>query len=554
MERRPVTVLMNPTAGSGTPADEIRDAFRAAGCDATVIELQPGQDPTAAAAERAAPGAVIVAAGGDGTVSAVAAGLVGTEALLGVLATGTLNHFAKDLGVPLALEAGVAAIVAGRVVKTDVGTVNGKVFLNACSMGVYPNIVAIRESRRAQGGRKWSSMAVGIARVLRNYRGVHVRLQDAHGRVARWRTPFLFIGNNEYTIEGLQLGSRARLDEGRLVAYLAPRTHVRDLPLLLAAGAARTGVEVGRVRDFLGARVVGRHALHPGAAGPRRRARRRDAALGVRRASRRAAGAVAGNDCLMRTLVHLSDLHFGRTEPRVIAALARAVDDLPPGCAGRVWRPDPARARGAVRRGARVSAAAAVSADCRARQPRRAALRPGDEVQLAPGGLHPPHHDATSNRCSRTTKWWWSASTARGRSFKRRPGQRRAGGRRSRRDSRRRANRRPRRGHAPPVRPAGRARRRTSLGRSRMAMEALARAGADVFLAGHLHVSHVGHTAAALPHRRPLGAGGAGRHHVHARARRAQHFQRAPALALDHHPRAAHLAIRRRRVPSLAGR
>ncbi len=245
MQRRAVTVLMNPAAGSGTPADRIREVFREAGCDATVIELQPGQDPTATAARHATPGAVVAAAGGDGTVSSVAAGLAGTEALLGVLPIGTLNHFAKDLGVPLELDAAVAAIVSGRVVRTDVGTVNGRVFLNACSIGVYPNIVAIRETLRAQGGRKWSSMALGIARVLRHYRGVHVRLEDANGRVARWRTPFLFIGNNEYTIEGRQLGSRERLDAGQLVAYLAPRTHTRDLPLLLARALIGRAVQSG---------------------------------------------------------------------------------------------------------------------------------------------------------------------------------------------------------------------------------------------------------------------------------------------------------------------
>lgn len=231
-----VTVLMNPNAGSGPARDAILEAFAAARCDAQVIEFAPGQDVSALAASLAQPGAVVVAAGGDGTVSGVAAGVAGTDAVLGVLPVGTLNHFAKDAGVPLALADAVATIVSGRIVRTDVGRVNGRTFLNACSLGVYPNAVAIRENLQAQGWRKWPAMAAALAHVWRDYRGMHVRMEDAHGRVVRRRTPFLFIGNNDYTIDGLQLGGRSRLDAGHLVAYLAPDTHTRELPLLLARG------------------------------------------------------------------------------------------------------------------------------------------------------------------------------------------------------------------------------------------------------------------------------------------------------------------------------
>lgn len=234
----PLTVLMNLTAGSGTTAEALHAAFAAAGRDATVVTLAPDDDPSVVAARYVSPGALVVAAGGDGTVSAIAAAVAGTGAVLGVLPTGTLNHFAKDLGLPLGLDAAVAVIVTGRAVRVDVGSVNGRIFVNACSMGVYPSIVAVRESLRAEGWRKWTAMAVAIARVLRSHRGVHVRIED-QGRATHWRTPFLFIGNNEYTVEGLQLGGRTTLDAGRLVAYMAPLTRARDLPLLLVRALAR---------------------------------------------------------------------------------------------------------------------------------------------------------------------------------------------------------------------------------------------------------------------------------------------------------------------------
>jgi diacylglycerol kinase family enzyme len=84
-------------------------------------------------------------------------------------------------------------------------------------------------------------MAIATARVLRRYRGVRVRIDDG-GRERVWRTPFVFVGNNEYAVDGINLGSRASLDRGRLFVYLAPRVHTRALPfLLLKAMVGRAG-------------------------------------------------------------------------------------------------------------------------------------------------------------------------------------------------------------------------------------------------------------------------------------------------------------------------
>lgn len=256
---------MNLSAGSGTTPEAVEAAFAAAGCECTVIGVGPEDDPTDVAARHAVPSAVVVAAGGDGTVSAVAAALAGTGAVLGVLATGTLNHFAKDLGLPLELDAGVAAIVNGRATALDVGSVNGRVFVNACSLGVYPSVVSIRESLRGEGWHKWTAMAVAIWRVLRSHRGIDVRVANEAGHVAHWRTPFLFVGNNEYTIEGLQLGGRAALDDGQLVAYLAPRTRTRDLPLLFLRAVTR---RLRPSEDFV---VLPTRELHVGTRQPRPR-------------------------------------------------------------------------------------------------------------------------------------------------------------------------------------------------------------------------------------------------------------------------------------------
>ena len=70
----------------------------------------------------------VVAAGGDGTVNAVASVVVRNNATLGVLPLGTLNHFAKDLGVPIDLEAAIENVTTGRIIQVDVGKVNEKDF------------------------------------------------------------------------------------------------------------------------------------------------------------------------------------------------------------------------------------------------------------------------------------------------------------------------------------------------------------------------------------------------------------------------------------------
>ena len=230
-----IAVLVNTRAGtaSGHPriVDDLRDRFRAAGREAEIIALTGGQDPVAVARQASSRASIVVAGGGDGTVSSVAAGLIDSPAALGVLPLGTLNHFARDLHIPHDLAAAVAAIVAGNTISIDAGVVNDHLFVNNSSIGIYPNIVEAREALRREGHRKWTAMAIATARVLRRYRGVVVSI-DVDGRRRHWRTPFVFIGNGEYAVEGLRMGERAGLDGGKLYAYLAPRLRAQQLPLL----------------------------------------------------------------------------------------------------------------------------------------------------------------------------------------------------------------------------------------------------------------------------------------------------------------------------------
>ena len=166
----------------------------------------------------------IIAGGGDGTINAVASLLVETGRTLGVLPLGTLNHFAKDIGVPLDLERAIEVITEGEVARVDVGEVNARIFLNNSSLGLYPRIVRHREKQQRRFGRgKWLAFLWATLSALRLYPFLDVRLQADERELWR-RTPFVFVGNNEYEMESFQLGGRSCLDAGKLSLYVAHRT------------------------------------------------------------------------------------------------------------------------------------------------------------------------------------------------------------------------------------------------------------------------------------------------------------------------------------------
>lgn len=192
--------------------------------------------------------AAIVAGGGDGSVGTVAGLLGDTDIPLGVLPLGTLNHFAKDLGIPTDLE-GALAVIANGVAKTvDVAEVNDRIFVNNSSIGLYPEMVAERESKLA-GRSKLIATPVACFRALRRFprRGVQI---VAEGCAAIHRTPCLFVGNNEYGVDLPTLGKRPRLDAGELCVYVARARSPAGM-LWLAFRTAFGGVDAVRDLEML---------------------------------------------------------------------------------------------------------------------------------------------------------------------------------------------------------------------------------------------------------------------------------------------------------------
>jgi diacylglycerol kinase family enzyme len=224
-----ITVVLNPRSGAARAGDigrQIAERFAARNREVRFLDAARPPELRASLAHDAGEGRVVVAAGGDGTVSAVAAVVAGTPAQFAVLPIGTLNHFAKDAGIPLDLDRAIETVVGGREAALDVASMNEETFVNNCSIGVYPSVVQARDALRDRGYRKWTAFMRAMIAVVGRQHRLSIRV-EADGEPSHWRTPFVLVGNNAYELSVLSLGERERLDEGRLHVY-APRGLLRS--------------------------------------------------------------------------------------------------------------------------------------------------------------------------------------------------------------------------------------------------------------------------------------------------------------------------------------
>jgi diacylglycerol kinase family enzyme len=206
----------------------------------TIVD-QPGTiDAIAGEAAQAAAqaGGVLVAAGGDGTINAVARQAVAHRCAFGVLPQGTFNYFARTHGIPEDLADAVHALLAARLHPVQVGMVNDQVFLVNASIGLYPKLLEEREIDKKQFGR---SRLVAALSALKTILSPHRRLRlvlHIDGKLHRLRTATFFVGNNRLQMEQVGIPPlTAALEDGRLAA-VAPRTKGKFGMLWLALRGA----------------------------------------------------------------------------------------------------------------------------------------------------------------------------------------------------------------------------------------------------------------------------------------------------------------------------
>jgi len=224
-----IVTLLNSKAGMSIPfADRKPDewlfqAFHNMGIEAEIVDVANDKLEGAVLHAVARKPDVVIAAGGDGTVSAVAGLLIGTGLPLGVLPLGTFNHFAKDLNIPMQLTEAIELLAHPTLQQIDLAEVNGRYFVNNSSIGLYPHIVHDRETQQRRLGRgKWLAFLFASLRAVRYVPFFRVSL-NIEGHMLHRKTPFVFVGNNEY-LAGPFTIRRTCLNNGLLSLYVANHT------------------------------------------------------------------------------------------------------------------------------------------------------------------------------------------------------------------------------------------------------------------------------------------------------------------------------------------
>jgi len=254
---RPCFIVLNAGSGhndSSETAETIRAVLSDAGRPHQLLLAEQGRDiprlaREAVALARAQDG-IVVAAGGDGTINAVAQAALGCGQPFAVLPQGTFNYFGRAHDIPQDTRAAAAALLVASPQPVQVGLVNDRVFLVNASLGLYPQLLEDREAFKARFGRsRLVAMLSGLLSFLRHRHQLHLEI-EIEGETRKIRTPTLFVGNNALQLNQIGIADADALDRGRLVAIaLKPVGSLAMAGLLLRGALGRLG-EADQVISF----------------------------------------------------------------------------------------------------------------------------------------------------------------------------------------------------------------------------------------------------------------------------------------------------------------
>jgi diacylglycerol kinase family enzyme len=222
-------IVLNLGSGKddkGAVREAIERELSAAGRRYRFVPVAPGQIVQAcleAARLAREHGGVVVAVGGDGTINCAAQAALAQDCPLGLIAQGTFNLFARELGLPLEPAEATRRLLEAQPEPVQVGTVNQRVFLVNASVGLYPKLLADRELvKQKLGRRRWIALLAGL-KSLFEWRLQLVMDAELDGIVTRLRTPSLFVCNNRLQLDRLGIEEQLvrQVGEGRLAAIMA---------------------------------------------------------------------------------------------------------------------------------------------------------------------------------------------------------------------------------------------------------------------------------------------------------------------------------------------
>ena len=211
-------VIWNPHAGSkagistnSATEEELRALMRRFSLGEELIQTRSEEESVSSARDAVARGYdLVIAAGGDGTVSTIACELLGTRSALGVLPLGSVMNIARTLELPRDLEGAAKVLATGRVCPVDIGLANGRPFFECGSVGM--NAAIFKEAQRFDRGQYWA-LLTGIWVMIR-YHPARIRIQLDDQSVAT-RALMVTVANGPYTGLGFTVAPSARLNDGK---------------------------------------------------------------------------------------------------------------------------------------------------------------------------------------------------------------------------------------------------------------------------------------------------------------------------------------------------
>lgn len=265
----PFFIVLN--SGSGrNDADEtstiVREVLEGAGRRVEILKVGEATELANIARNAVdlakAQGGVVVAAGGDGTINAVAQAVLGQGCPFGVLPQGTFNYFGRTHGISQDTAEAARALLDATISPVQVGMLNERLFLVNASLGLYPQLLEDRETYKQQYGRSrlvalWS----GIVTVMRSHRRLSIDMEQ-DGKTTTLRTPTLFVGNNALQLRRVGIEQSDDVRAGRLVAIaLRDMSGLAMLGLLMRGALGKLG-GADDVIDFSFTKLVVKPRAH----------------------------------------------------------------------------------------------------------------------------------------------------------------------------------------------------------------------------------------------------------------------------------------------------